>query len=316
MSHTAEEAQRGADGTDVIIGIDIGGTGTRILAMTPERDILSRLTILSPKEFPSETAAEFLRDRIAEVAVGRRPVAIGIGASGPIDLAGTIQNPDTLPGFTGAPLVSGLMDMFQVPVAIDNDAVCAALAEHLVGAGRGAKSLLHVTLGTGIGAAFICDGLPFRGGDGQHPEAGHISVRGETAACYCGRKTCWEQGASRQTLQRIASSVLGRTPSDPAAISDLAAEARGGKSTAKQVFSDYGLRVAEGLGTLVSVYRPQVVVLGGGGAEHFDLYCAPVRDALTKLNGWISDVTVMQTQLDDYGGAIGAALLAQIEAFG
>lgn len=311
MSNNVAREQRSTEGNEVFIGVDIGGTGTRILAMTPKRGILNRQTVLSPKEFPNETAVEFLHDRIAEVAAKLQPVAIGIGASGPIDSLGTIQNPDTVPGFTGAPLVEGLMEAFAVPVVIDNDAVCAALAEQRVGAGRGARSLLHVTLGTGIGAAFIRDGVPFRGGDGLHPEAGHISVSSETAECYCGRKSCWEQAASRQTLQRTASSVLGRPSSDSAAISDLAAQAREGSSPARQVFIDYGLRVADGLGTLLSVYRPHSIVLGGGGAEHFDLYAATVDETLANLHGWIPDATVMQTELDDYGGAIGAALLAQ-----
>jgi glucokinase len=295
---------------EVIIGIDIGGTGTRILAMTPSRDVVARKVFATPAIFPAETATEFLIGRIRDVAAGVRPVAIGIGASGPIDAEGTIQNPDTLAGFTGAPLRAGLQEAFGVPVAIDNDAVCAALAENTVGAGRGYSSLLHVTLGTGIGAAFLIDGIPVRSGDGQHPEAGHLSVSGETIPCYCGRTSCWEQAASRQVLQRAASSLLGVEATNRSAIDRLAARAHAGNTEALRIFHNYGSRVAEGLSTLLAIYRPHIIVLGGSAAEYLPFFQDVISESLADLGQWISQAKVIRTELDDYGGAIGGALLA------
>lgn len=296
---------------EVIIGVDIGGTGTRILVMTPERNILARKTVNTPKCFADSTAVDFLTDHIQDVAAGLRPIAIGISASGPIDTNGIIQNPDTVPGFTGVRLQEGLTKQFAVPVAVDNDAVCAALAEHSIGAGRQCDSLLHITLGTGIGVAFLLKGIPVRSGDGQHPEAGHICVAEDTDPCYCGRRSCWEQAASRQALQRIASGILSLPPTDRSAISELATLADAGDLRAVHAFNHYGASVADGLSTLLAIYRPRTVVLGGSGAEYSAFFDESLADALAVLGDWISSPTIVKTELDDYGGAIGGAILAQ-----
>lgn len=302
--------QKRTDRPQVTIGIDIGGTGTRILAMTADREVVAQKTVGTPAEFPDETAAEFLIGHIREVSAGALPVAIGIGASGPIDSEGTIQNPDTLAGFTGAPLLPQLRDAFAVPVVIDNDAVCAALAEHAIGAGRGYDSLLHVTLGTGIGGAFLIADFPVRSGDSQHPEVGHLSVPGERNPCYCGRESCWEQAASRQALQLTASAVLGLQPTDRRAIKQLADRAKGGDAKAVHVFHNYGVRVADGLSTLLAIYRPHVVVIGGSAAPYLPLFQSAITESLADLGDWISRAKVIRTELNDYGGAIGSALLA------
>ncbi|MET4097573.1 ROK family protein [Arthrobacter sp. UYCu712] len=292
------------------VGIDIGGTGIRFVALDAGNHVLARLAAATPGAFTNGTAAEFLADHIGGLAPGRTLEAIGIGASGPVDTDGIIRNPDTLLSFTGEPIVASLEGAFGVPVAIDNDAVCAALAEQRVGAAKNSRSLLHVTLGTGIGACMLIDGKPLRGGDGMHPETGHITVAAAaTPACYCGREACWEQTASRQTLQRSAAALLGKGPTDRTAIAELAARARRGEKQATEVFRDYGLAIADGLGTLLAAYRPENVVLGGSAAQHFDLYSDTVERSLQRLGAWIHYAQISKTGLDDYGGAIGAAFL-------
>jgi glucokinase len=301
------EQESRADG--VRIGIDIGGTGTRFVALDSTSGIVSELVTATPAHFGSGSAETFLADRIRELAQGAPIAAIGIGASGPVDPDGIIRNPDTLPSFTGRPIVEALKEQFAVPVSIDNDAVCAALAEQRAGAAKGSPSLLHITLGTGIGACMLVNGAPLRGGDGMHPETGHISVSTPSTPCYCGRTSCWEQAASRQTLQRTAATLLGSEPSDKGAIPELAARARSGQPSATATFRDYGRAVADGLGTLLAVYRPQSVVLGGSAAEYFELYREPLEDSLAELGSWIHYSTLTKTALNDYGGAVGAAFL-------
>jgi glucokinase len=293
-----------------VIGIDIGGTGTRVVAISPELDVLAQRTIPSPRSFTGGTAAAFLRSQIEQITQGFELAAIGIGASGPIDADGIIRNPDTLPAFTGEPFVAELADAFKVPALIDNDAVCAAVAEHRIGAGRGSDGLLHVTLGTGIGVSFLANGVPVRGSDGRHPEAGHIAVSVQTPRCYCGRHSCWEQAASRQTLQRTAGAVLGRSATDSSVIGELASRAESGDEDALAVFHDYGVSVADGLATLLAVHRAGTVVIGGSAATHFRLYREAIDQSLRRLDDWISDAEVLPTELDDHGGAIGGALLA------
>jgi glucokinase len=294
----------------VVAGVDIGGTGTRFLAMTRDRTIVARSIIETPSSRSAGTASEFLIANIQQLVEPFTLQGIGIGASGPVDPDGTIQNPDTLPAFTGEPLVDRLTKAFRVAVTVDNDAACAAIAEHGVGAGRGVESLLHVTLGTGVGTALIIGGALLRGGDRMHPEGGHISVPGQTPDCYCGRSSCWEQRASRQALQRAAAELLGRPANDPGAMSELGARADAGEATAIDVFCHYGRGVADGLATLLALYRPERVVLGGSAAAYLPYYHRALREALQPLKAWISQPEIVKTELDDYGGAIGGAILA------
>lgn len=295
---------------EVAVGVDIGGTGTRIVAWSAAGGLLERRTVATPKGGDRQTPTAFLRRQIDAVVAGRSLKAIGIGASGPIGLQGVICNPDTLPAFTGAPIADELSSEFGVPVTIENDAVCAALAEWRIGAGRGDEDLLHVTLGTGIGVAYLVQGVPVRGRDGAHPEAGHIAVSTGTPACYCGRRTCWEQGASRLALQKAAASLLGLRADDRTAIDSLAARADAEDAEARAVFASFGAALAEGLATLLAVYRVRTVVLGGSASAYFHRFEPAVTAELDNLGRWISTARVLPTQLDDDGGAIGAALLA------
>ncbi|MDQ1060841.1 glucokinase [Arthrobacter globiformis] len=297
------------DPAGLVVGVDIGGTGTRFVAMDLERKILARHAVPTPARFTSGSATDFLAGQINFLVQGEPIAAIGIGASGPVDSEGIIRNPDTLPAFTGEPVVSELTTRFKTRVRIDNDAVCAALAEQRVGAAAGSASLLHITLGTGIGSCLLLDGRPLRGADGMHPEAGHITVRHAPVACYCGRDACWEQAASRQALQRAAAAVLGRDPDDRNAVADLAENATRGDAAATRMFREYGLAVAVGLGTLLAAYRPNTVILGGSAAEHLNLYREEIQSYLAGLGPWIHHARLAATHLDDFGGAIGAAHL-------
>lgn len=305
----SKRGDRGAP-VRVVVGVDIGGTGTRFLAMTPDRSIVARSIVATPTSRSTGTASEFLIANVQQLVEPYLLQGIGIGASGPVDPDGTIQNPDTLPAFTGEPLVDGLTRAFRVPVTVENDAACAAIAEHGVGAGRGAASLLHVTLGTGVGTAVIVGGVLVRGGDGVHPEGGHISVPGRTPDCYCGRVSCWEQRASRQALQRAAAVLLGMPADDPRAMAELAAQADAGDAAANDVFSQYGRGVADGLATLLALHRPARVVLGGSAGAYLPYYRRAIHDALRPLKAWISQPEIVMTELDDFGGAIGGAILA------
>ena len=288
----------------VVAGVDIGGTGTRFLAMTQDRTIVARRVVETPTPQYPGSASEFLIANIRQLVEPFMLRGIGIGASGPVGSDGTIQNPDTLPAFTGEPLVDRLTKAFDVTVTLDNDAVCAAIAEYGVGAGRGTRRLLHVTLGTGVGTALIIDGAPLRGGDGVHPEGGHVSVSGETQLCYCGRTSCWEQRASRQALQRAAAHLLGRKDNDPGVIAELAVRADAGDTAAIDVFCEYGRGIADGLATLLALYRPERVVLGGSAAKYLPYYHRAICEALDPLNAWISHPEITKTALDDFGGAI------------
>ncbi|TNM63156.1 ROK family protein [Streptomyces sp. NP160] len=289
-----------------VVGIDIGGTASRTVVVRGDEVVASHIdsTPASPSLALDAVAGwvEHVVER-AGLELGELG-AIGIGASGPVDAGGVIRNPDTLPGLTGLDVVGSLTNTFGVPVVIDNDAAAAAIGEHWKGAGRGASALLVLTLGTGVGVAVVRQGRPFRGGDGLHPEAGHLTVPGAPALCYCGRQTCLEQTASRASLQNLAEQARGSTD-----LRELNAAATEGEAVALEVLTEYGRRVGDGLVELSTQHRPDVVVLAGSAAQCFAHFGAALQGQLAAMTSADApDVRV--TSLGDLAGAIGAARLA------
>ncbi|MDH2443310.1 ROK family protein [Amnibacterium sp. CER49] len=284
----------------VRIGIDIGGTGTRVVSISGDDRVQDSANFPTPPAGGADPL-QFLSNAIRSVAGGATIAALGIGASGPIDARGVIRNPDTLEAFTGVDLLEPLSLEFGIGARIDNDAVTAALYEAHLGVAAGAPSVLVITLGTGVGVALILDGTPVRGADGVHPEAGHLNVNVANCQCYCGRDSCWEQAASRAGLERLA------IRSGRAELTALADTARTGDAAARGLFEMYGLRVAMGLSDLVGIYRPTTVVFAGGSTRYWDLIEHGVREGLAATHS-APEPQILLSSAGPYGGAIGATL--------
>jgi glucokinase len=285
----------------VAIGIDLGGTGTRIVALDPSGVVRGERIVLTSQQVGSvDAVVDPLVEQIRAVAGAARVTAIGIGASGPIDADGIVRNDDTLPAFSNIPLRELISDRFGVRCVIDNDAVTAALGENTHGAGRDAQSVLMITLGTGVGVALVVDGRPVRAADGTHPEAGHIPVAGTSAPCYCGLSTCWEQLASRTALDQL---TCGETV-------EFAERAAAGDPVATSVFDMYGVRVAAGLAVLLTLSHPARVVLGGSAAQYLPLFSPALQEGLRRSQGFSWHPQLRLAALGALSGAIGAAVLA------
>jgi glucokinase len=302
--------ERGQDGgpSAIVVGVDLGGTGTRIVGCAG-REVLDQCDVLTA-DLGQGSIDERL-DRLATLAasiVGEdaKLVGVGIGASGPIDArAGIIVNPDTLPRFSGFPLVAGLEDRLGVPVVLENDAVTAAVGEYRYGAGRGCERLLVVTLGTGVGVALIDRGLPFRDASGQHPDAGHLPVFDDGRRCYCGLTGCWEPAISRSSLESRTRSTVGEPDLDEA--ERLLATAPDDSLVA--VLRDFGQAVGRGLEVLNVVYGAERIVICGSISRFLPYFADVLQEEFRRAPGYRRDVPVLATALGDYGGAIGAALL-------
>ena len=293
-----------------VVGIDLGGTATRFVRMSLAGDVLGRVIVATPPSRQHDEHGAFLLRNFLAIGSSGAIRAIGVGASGPIDHDGVIRNSDTLASFSDFDLKDRLRGLFGVGVVIDNDAVAAAVAEQRYGAALSAASLLHITLGTGIGTCLLIDGKPFRGSDGVHPEGGHLSVATPSPSCYCGRPGCWEQVASRGALEAAAELVCSDGRRGTSAVSEASELARRGDVEALRVFREYGERVGEGLSTLVGLYRPSLVVLGGSVANNFELIVTAIRGAVEPTSAWHAPFDLKASVLDDFGGAIGAAVLA------
>lgn len=293
---------------EVTVGIDLGGTGTRLVAVDRSGVVRSRISVPTrhaPAGGPGQLITE-LAGQVRKAAGGARLAGVGIGASGPVDPGGVIRNDATLPAYSHIPLGQLLGHHLGVPCAIDNDAVAFALGENAYGAGQRSPALLAVTLGTGIGVALLRDDLPYRGSDGIHPEAGHIPVPGPAAPCYCGLATCWEQLGSRTALDAATGQETD----------DLAAAAAAGDPAGREVFDRYAGHVGTGLATLVSVFRPARVVIGGSAARYLALLRPGIDRALSRSAPYDWSPTVAAASLGEFSGAIGAAVLGTADSDG
>lgn len=296
--------------SECLVGVDLGGTGSRAIAVVGG-EVVAALDATSA-ELGAGTEPERV-ERLARfieevVPAGASLTAVGIGASGPVDVyAGVIHNGATLPWFTGFPVVERLRERLRVPVNIDNDAVAAALGEYSAGAGRHSDRLLMVTLGTGVGVAMLVDGRPIRGADGAHPEGGHIPISSDPERCYCGLTGCFEQAASRTTLQRMLSAAMGGAATERGLIAEAMSRASDDERVAA-VFRDYAAAVGRGLAALHTIWQPRVTVIGGSAAACFPLIRDDLYRALDRSADYRVAVELRAAALGDNAGAIGAAL--------
>jgi glucokinase len=229
-----------------------------------------------------------------------------------------------LPGVIGFPFRSALQDRLGVPVVVDNDATTATWAELCIGSARGAREVVLVTLGTGIGGGHVSGGVLQRGVNGFAGEPGHMVVDPRGPVCPCGRRGCWERFASGSGLGRLArdAAAAGRAGrvvelagGDPEGVrgEHVTQAAREGDRGALAVLREFGWWVALGIANLVNVLDPEVVVVGGGLAEAGELLISPVRERFGELvlaPEHRPPVKIVAAELGEKAGAVGAALLA------
>ena len=294
------------------VGVDIGGT--KVLAGVVDRAgvVLARARRDTPHR---SSAPAVVEDTIVEAVDELRATydvgAVGVGAAGFVDRAGTVLFAPHL-SWRGEPLQDVLARRLGLPVVVDNDANAAAHAETRFGAARGKRHAVCVTLGTGIGGAIVVDGRVMRGAHGLAGEFGHMQVVPDGRLCECGQVGCWEQYCSGKALARaVAEAGPGPRPvSGP----DITRAAAAGEPWALAAFDEVGRWLGVGLAGLVSAFDPEVVVVGGGLSDAGDLLLEPARSALaarTPGRGHRPDVPLLRAELGSEAGFIGAADLAR-----
>jgi glucokinase len=313
--------------------VDIGGTKVLGVALAAGRDLVGEARVATPHGTdPDSPVGANVADAVAQVVQALRrdtgagtEAPVGVGAPGMLDRRGQLVFPPNLRGATGArfgPLVAERLP--GTPVVVENDANCAVLAEHDLGAGVGCPELLLVTLGTGIGGGILMRDRVVLGGSGFAGEIGHMVVDPGGPLCPCGRRGCWERFASGSGLGRLAreaavagrlARVTGLAGGDPEAVrgEHVTRAAREGDREARAVFDQLGWWVALGLTNLVAVVDPARILLGGGLAEAGDLVLGPTRTAFAQLvEGGTArpPVEIVTAALGERAGAVGAALAA------
>jgi glucokinase len=257
------------------------------------------------------------KHRVGELQVD----AVGIGAPGPLNAReGVLTNPmPNLPGWQGFPICSILQELTGRSAYLDNDANCAALAEHWVGAGRGIDDLIVLTLGTGIGSGLIAGGRLLHGSGGNAGELGHTSINFRGRRCACRNRGCIELYASASALVRRYSRLLGPERRKALAVRkatarDVCRAARSGDPAARQAFEQVGRHLGAAIANMVHAFNPQMVVLAGGMAGAGGLLLRPVREVVRQsiYPEHEEGLEIRASRLRGAAGLLGAARLALI----
>lgn len=313
------------------IGIDVGGTNLKAGLVDESGLILATHSIKVAQVDDADSLAWTLVSLTQELcrAAGvslEQVVSVGVGVPGTVEIrSGTILYTCNLP-LKNVPLRKLFHRYLATPLYIENDANCAALAEYFVGAGRGSKRFITVTLGTGIGGGIVHNGKIFHGANGMAGEVGHMSIVYGGEPCPCGRRGCWERYASAQALKRMtAQAVAEHSDSVLAAVvrengghvsGRSAFEAmRRGDQTGKAVCEQYIDYLAAGIINLVNIFQPDTLAIGGGVSNEDDRFLLdPLRRRVERESIPCSRdkmTKIVKAELGNRAGIIGAAFLGK-----
>ncbi len=302
-----------------IIGLDIGGTKTAVVLGTAEGEILSRT------EFPTNVSSPFDTQfaRLCSVVhatldkVGGPIFAISVSIGGPMDaLEGIIKSPPNLPMWVDVPLKKLLKDEFQLPVYVEHDGNAGALAEFYFGAGRGANSIVFLTLGTGFGAGLILDRKLYRGTSCLAGEIGHIRVADDGPEAF-GKRGSLEGYCSGSGIEKLATFLFPKRWITPVPVRELAELARKDDAEAKAVFDTSGKYLGRAFAILADLINPEKIILGALGFRLGPLLLEPAMEVLKKeaLSQAVSCCQIVPAELGEKIGDV-ASLCAALNQEG
>lgn len=307
----------------IALAFDLGGTELRAALVGDGGKLLAFASMPTrARDGPNAVIEQIamLAEKICSDVPDARPLGIGIGAPGPLDpVAGILTAPPTLSGWREVPLARLLQDRLNLPVRLENDANAAALGEWRFGAGRGAASLVFVTVSTGIGGGVISDGRIMHGRRGLAGEIGHMTITSESERCLCGAVGCFEAVASGTALGRRATALT--KPGDGSALRTLSNDgevtgrhvveaARGGDETALGLMDQEARWLGIGFTNLLHLYSPDIIVMGGGISHGYDLLRRAIEATIhERVMPAYRNVPVVPAQLGSHAGLIGAASL-------
>jgi glucokinase len=286
-----------------VIGVDLGGT--KVLAGLVDRDGQVEHRRESPTELGSQDELLAGLDAAVEELLTDEVVALGFGIPSRINQrTGELQGSVNIP-LSGLDFRSRMAERFDLPVGIDNDANAATLAEFVAGAGRDVLDMVMLTLGTGCGGGAVIDGRLYRG----WAEFGHMVVEFDGRPC---QGTCHGRGHLEGYVTGTAATKLAQEEYGPAADAHrLVRLAREGEERAVDILTEMGRYLGAGIATLVDIFNPELVVIGGGFAAAGDFLLGPAREVAIRdsLGDAGERVGIVRAELGTAAGLIGAGLI-------
>ena len=305
------------------VGIDIGGTKIAAGVVTGDGTVLDRTRVPTPPDDEAATLAAL--GEVVDQLLARNPgvEAIGLGAAGLVEWPGGNARWAPHNTYRRLELRRLLHERSGLPTVVDNDANAAAWAEARFGAGAGSDDLVLVTVGTGIGGGLVLGGRLYHGVHGFAGELGHLIVDPAGDLCACGNSGCLEAMASGSTLGRLGREAAAADPGGrmatlagrPGLVTGevvFAAAAEGDKA-ALALFERVGHWLGVGIASLVTIFDPDLVVVGGGVAATGELLLAPARASFERYVHACAHrdlPPVVPARLGADAGLVGAAALA------
>ncbi|MBR7110641.1 MAG: ROK family protein [Clostridia bacterium] len=308
------------------VGIDVGGMSVKCGFVAPTGKIVAKSTIVTDLSLGQEKLVSDIAEMIANTAKNAgikksEYKTVGVGIPGTVDVKSREVKYSCNLFKEVFPIGKMLEEKTGLKVRVANDADCAAYGECLFGAGSGKEDLILVTLGTGVGTGIVTGGKPFAGGRGMGGEGGHVYVGGKVK-CSCGRIGCFETEVSATALIRKTEEAI---KIDENGILAQVKEKNGkvdgrtlfegmkmGDEVAKAVFSEFCKMLGEGLVNFANVFRPEMILIGGGISAEGKILTDPVQEYVDKYiyGGTSVARTVIGTAtLGNDAGIIGAAFL-------
>lgn len=308
---------------DIVLASDLGGTNLRMAAVNSKGEILYRTKKDTPK---TDRADEIMRVIIeaAEECIensGGIEKILGFAVAAPATVnaeQGVILKAPNVPSLDGFRMIAAIENELKVEAILENDANAAAVGENWIGASKGYKNSIAVTLGTGVGGGIIIDGKVLRGVDGTAGEIGHICVEPLGAPCGCGSRGCVEQYASATAIVRQTQELASQYPKSELlektrlTSKDVFEAGETGDELALEVFRRQGFYLGIALAGLINVLNPEVIVIGGGAAAGWDLFMPHLLEQVEKRTYREPRVRAkfVKAVLGDDAGIMGAARLA------
>ncbi|HXT64185.1 MAG TPA: ROK family protein [Pyrinomonadaceae bacterium] len=307
---------------DLVFAVDLGGTHLRAAAVDEIGQIRFRHKQTTPHDSCEQVvhaiveAAKNWQDESSEKNVLS---AVCVVVPGTVNIAtGKVITAPNLPCLDGFELGGALQNALQLPVLIENDANAAAVGEMWQGAARGYRTIVCLTLGTGVGGGIILDGKVWHGANDTAGEIGHATVEPSGVECKCGNRGCLEVYASATAIVRMTRAAI---PSHPSSMlgteSELTAEkiyraALSGDELALEVLQSAGRYLGIGLANIVNVLNPEMIVIGGGVANAWDIFAAEMNRQISEraFPLPVSQLKIVRAECGDDAGVLGAARLA------
>src|SRR3954469_555875 len=303
-----------------VIGVDAGGTKLLAGVISEDLTVGHRVRRL----WGGGDRAEVL-DIMVEAVLAAGPArAVGFGIPALMDFAAGVAVSSVHLPLEGLAFRDLMSERLALPVFVDNDANLAALAEQRVGAGAGFQNVVMLTLGTGIGSGIVLGGRLFRGSTGAGAEIGHMTIDEHGPPCQgtCPGRGCLEVFASGTAIGRYGTDVGRRSPESALGRAvaqrgfvvgeEVAALAVAGDEVACSVMAAVGRSFGAGLASVVNIFEPEVIVIGGGASAAGDLLLDPAREVVAQraLRPSRDHVRIVAAALGDEAGMVGAGLFA------